>query len=174
MLAKAFFSLLSFLQALLILFVGFICVIFPWSLSMRSTLVDFIMNNNTAIFLFGFVLFFIGLARLFFILQGLKSSYFHLRSGDKSVWIDESIFHDYLENYLKTIFPRGSFSNRVLVKKNKVTLYAELPYIPAAEQKELVHKIQNDLSDAFATMLGYKKSFILSATFQPKPKDKPV
>ncbi len=172
MLAKAFFSLFSFLQALLVLAFGFVCLIFPWSLPMRSALVDFILNNTTAIFLLGFVLFFVGVARIFYILSGLRSTSYILRSGRKAVWIDESIFHDYLENYLKNIFPKGSFSNRVMIKNDKITLYADLPYVPVSEQKELIHKIQYDLGERMAMMLGYKNRFTLSATFQPKPKDK--
>ncbi len=152
--------------------VGLVCLIFPWSQTMKNEIISFILNNSTAIFLLGFVLFFIGLGRIFFILRGMKSTYFHLRSGQKPIWIDESIIQDYLDNYWKTLFPHSTVSNRVILKKNKIYLVADLPYVARDEQKELVHKIKKDLSDMLSLMLGYKDSFTLSASFQPKPKEK--
>jgi hypothetical protein len=172
MLNKFFFSLLSFLLALFFVLIGLVCLIFPWSQTMKNEVISFILNNSTAIFLLGFGLFVIGIARICFIISGMKRSYFHLRSGSRPIWIDESLIQNYLDNYWKTLFPFSAVSNRVVLKRNKIYLMADLPYVPISEQKELIHKIKTDLSDMFALILGYKDSFTLSTHFQPKPKEK--
>jgi hypothetical protein len=169
MLYKLFFSLMSFLLALFFVLMGLLCLIFPWSEMMQSAVIDFILTNSLAISLLGLTSLILGVGRIFFIISGNKPAYYHYRSDSRPVWIDESIIQNYVESYWKTLFPRGSISNRIVLKKNKIFLSADLPYVPAAEQPQLMHKIQKELSEKLALMLGYKGSFTLSATFQPKP-----
>jgi hypothetical protein len=114
----------------------------------------------------------VGVARLFYISAALKPAYYHFKTDSKAVWIDETIIQDYVDNYWRTLFPKGTVANRVSLKNNKIFLSAELPYVPSHQQKDMIHKIQTELSDLFSLMFGYKNSFTLSATFQPKSKEK--
>ncbi len=99
----------------------------------------------------------------------MKYTYFCLKSIPNPIWIDETIILNYVENYWKVIFPKRIISNRVILKKNKIFLSTDLPYVPRYEQKELISKVQKDLGDIFSRMLGYKEDFTFSASFQPNP-----
>lgn len=172
MLYKLFSSLISVLVTLFFILLGIICLIFPWSEMMKSAVTEFILHNSLAISLMGFAVLAVGLARLFYISSGIKPTYYHFRTDSKAVWIDETIIQDYVDNYWRNLFPKGAVANKVTLKNNKIFLSADLPYVPSNEQKDMIQKIQKELSDLFSLILGYKNSFTLSATFQPKPKEK--
>ena len=41
-----------------------------------------------------------------------------------------------------------------------------IPWLPLAEQKSVLKRIENDLTEAFDKLLGYQKEFYLSASFR--------
>lgn len=165
-----FYSLISLAIAIFFIMLGIISVMLPWSPMVRTDLIQFILEDSIAIFIFGFCLIIIGLAVVINIAFSARRSYYRLRSGPKSIWIDESVIQDYLNSYWKDLFPQSSVPNRLIMKKNKIHLVADLPYIPLAEQKELLERIKTDLTDLFGTFLGYRETFYLSASFQPEHK----
>jgi hypothetical protein len=167
-----FYSLISLAIALFFLTLGIMCVMLPWSPIVRSDLIQFILEDSIAICLFGFGFVIVGLAVIVNIAFSAKHSYYQLRSGPQSISIDEAIIQEYLNTYWKNLFPQSTIPNRLTIKKNKIHLVANLPYIPLPEQKRFLEKVKIDLSELFTATLGYQDTFYLSASFQPEQKNK--
>ena len=164
------YSLISLIIALFFVMLGLIAMILPWSVEARTDLVQFILEGSISLFLFGFVFMAIGLGIVIQIVLAAKKQYYHVRSGSNPVWVDESIIQDYLDNYWKRIFPRSSIPSKLQLKKNKIHVTADLPFIPHGEQKELLEKIKKDIQELLSKILGYQQPFYLSATFETERK----
>ena len=138
---KLFYSLMSFIIALFFLMLGIYCLMIPWSASIRTNLVQFILEYSTTIFLFGIGFVTIGLAFIIHIAFSTKTHYYRLRfTGPNPIWIHESLIQDYLNTYWKHLFPKSVVPNRLTMKKNKIHLIADLPYIPLPEHKDLLER----------------------------------
>jgi len=151
---------------------GLVAVLLPWSPLVRADIIQFILEDSIAIFLFGFVFIVVGLAIVISILLSTRRSYYRLKGGVQSVLIDEHVIQDYLDTYWKELFPKTTIPNRLQIKKNKIYLSADLPYIPQEEQKVVLERIRNDLTDIFSSFLGYQEPFHLAASFQSEHKRK--
>lgn len=161
---------MSLFVAFFFIVLGLIGILIPWFPMVRTDVIQFILEDSLAIFLFGFCFVIIGLGCVFYIALNSRRHYYHVRSGPYAVQIDENLIQDYLETYWKQIFPHSSVPSRLQLKKNKIHLTADLPFIPPEEQKATLEKIKEDLSQIFASFLGYKQTFYLSASFQKEPK----
>lgn len=166
-----FYSLISFIVAIFFILLGIISVILPWSPGVRTMLVQFILEDSLLIFLSGFGLIVIGIALIIHAIFSFKRHYYVIRSDGKLLSIDESLFQDYLNSYWKQLFPNLEVPNRVEIKKNKIYIYADLPDTPLPQQKTLLERIENDLSEIFIRIFGYRNEFIISVSFQPQKKE---
>lgn len=167
-----FYSLISLIVAIFFIMLGIIGILLPWSPTVRSDIIQFLLEDSLAISLFSFVLILIGLAIVIHIVMNARHSYYYIKSGRNPTWVDESVIEDYLDTYWKQLFPKAHVTNRLMLKKNKIHLVAELPYVPHLEQKDVLERIKNDLTELFASFLGYRQPFYLSASFQPEQKNK--
>ncbi len=163
-----FYSFISLLAALFFILLGIGTMSISLSPQFRTDLIQFILENSIAIFLFGFSFFIIGMAIVINITWGARKSYYQLSSGPRSVLVDEAVIQDYLDSYWKEVFPQSKIPSQLTLKKNKIYLTTDLPYIPYAEQKAVLERINHDLSEMFAKFLGYRQPFYLSASFQPE------
>lgn len=161
-----FYSLISFVVAIFFILIGVISIMIPWSPSVRTDLIQFILEDSIAIFLFGFGFIIIGLAIAINILQSSKRRYYYVRTGNNSVSIDETLIQEYLNSYWRSLFPQHDVPTRFTLKKNKIHVFADLPSLPVPQQKILVDRIKRDLNDIFSKILGYQNDFMLSISFQ--------
>jgi hypothetical protein len=168
--SNLFYSLINIAIAIFFLVLGLVAIMLPWSPMVRTDVIQFILEDSIAIFLFGFVFLIIGLVLVIYTLLSTRRSYYRLKGGPQSILIDEQVVQDYLDSYWKHLFPQAVVPNRLQIKKNKIHLVADLPYVPAAEQKQLLESIKADLTEMFSSFLGYKEPFYLSASFQPDTK----
>lgn len=168
--SNLFYSLISLTVAIFFLMLGLVAVLLPWSPLVRADIIQFILEDSIAIFLFGFVFIVVGLAIVISILLSTRRSYYRLKGGVQTVLIDEHVIQDYLDTYWKELFPKTTIPNRLQIKKNKIYLSADLPYIPQEEQKAVLERIRNDLTDIFSSFLGYQEPFHLAASFQSEQK----
>jgi hypothetical protein len=169
-----FFNILyyfvNFGVGIFFLILGILSIIMPWSPTIRSNLIKFILENSMAISLFGFGFFVIGFTLLINLYMNSKRHYYYVRVGHKSISIDQEVVQQYLDAYWKQLYPHNDIPTRLLMKKNRIKVTAELPHMPLGEQKLFVEKIQDDLQDIFSRTLGYPHDFMLALSFQPKPK----
>lgn len=164
-----FYSLISFIVGLFFILLGVVGILVPWSPEVRSHLVRFIQEDSVFIFLFGLGLLIIGLAIATFVILSTRKRYYEIRSGENLVKIDEALFQDYLNIYWKQLFPKYEIPNRVALKKNKIYVTADLPYIPDSQQKALIERIERDLNDIFTRIIGYSHEYVISISFQEAP-----
>lgn len=172
MISRWFYSLISLFVALFFLLLGILAMMLPWSPNARTDLVAFILEDSLAIFLFGFAFFAIGIAIITQIILYTRKSYFHLKSTPRSISVDETVIADYISGYWRDLFPKSHVPSRLTLKKNKIHITADLPYIPQSEQKDLLEKIKNEIDDLLHNVIGYRDTFYLSASFQSKKNEK--
>lgn len=165
-----FYSLISLVIAIFFVLIGIICVMIPWSPSVRTDLIQFILENSIAIFLFGFGFIIIGFSIVINIIQSSRRSYYYVRTGNNSVMVDETLIQDYLNSYWNHLFPQHDVPSRLTLKKNKIHVFADLPFIPVPQQKALMDRIKRDVNDILTKTLGYQNEFMLSISFQAEKK----
>lgn len=146
-------------------------MLIPWSSTIRTNLVSFILEDHLTIFLFGLAIFVTGFAIAAYILLGTRQRYYHLKSDQNPIIVDESIIEFYVNSYWKQLFPDREIPSRLTLQKNKISVTADLPYLPSDQQKPLLNRIKNDLDDTFTKLLGHRPEFSLFASFQAKPKE---
>jgi hypothetical protein len=168
-----FYSLISLIIAIFFIVVGIICVIIPWSPDVQTGIIQFILNESIALSLFGLTVIVIGLAIVANIWVNSRKRHYYIRSKDNTVAADEVLVQQYLNIYWKQLFPEHDIPSRLTLKKNKIHVAVDLPYIPLPEQRNLLERIKQELSSVFTKALGYQDEFFLSATFQRQPKKKP-
>jgi hypothetical protein len=165
-----FYSLISFIIAIFFILVGIVAIMIPWSADIRTSLVQFILEDSLAISLFGFAFIVIGLAIVVNVLLNARRHHYHLRSGDKAIAVDESLVQQYLELYWKQLFPNNDVPSRLAIKDNIIYVHVDFPYLPVDQQRPLLERVRRDLKIKFEKTIGYKEDFHLYATFQPEPK----
>lgn len=161
-----FYYFISFVLAAFLLLLGVIAIIFPWSAAIRTDLVTLILENSLAISLFGFGFLIIGVFMLISLWLSLKKKYYYIRVDSQAIAVDESIIQYYLEEYWKQLYPAREIPSRLIVKRNKIKIIADLPYAPPEERKASIARIQNDLRDLLQRILGYSHNFVISLSFK--------
>ena len=100
-----------------------------------------------------------------------RRHYYHIRMGDRAVQVDESVIRGYLEEYWQSLFSDQEVINKVRIRREKIHVTSDLPYIPFDQQKEILQRIDTDLSEVFSKVLDYRKEFWFTASFGDKPKE---
>lgn len=165
---KFLYSLISFAIAIFFIMLGALSVMVPWSATIRTDLIQFLLENSIAIALFGFGFIIIGFTMVIILILSFKKHHYHIRSGTHSVAVDEALIQQYLQSYWKQNYPDEEIPTRLTLKKNRIHIFADLPYAPPPEQKACIQQIQQDLRDIFSRILGYTNEFVLSITFPKK------
>jgi hypothetical protein len=164
--ASIFYYLTNSILALFFLIVGIFCIIAPWSTIVKEKIVNFFLGNSLAIFLFGFGFLAIGIFLFINILLRSRQPYYYTLKGNSSTAISETLFQNYLETYWKQIFPNSAVLSEVIIKKNKLQIKVDFPYLPLTEQKEFLEHVKNDIQKLLKDNFGYYQEFYLSASFQ--------
>jgi hypothetical protein len=162
------YSLISFVVALFFILFGIIGLILPWSAGVRTDLIQFILENTLAISIFGFGFVIIGSTLVINLVQNLKKNHYYIRSDKQLVVIDEALLQQYLNSYMKDLFPDHEIPARLTVKKNKIKITADLPYTPLPQQELFINRMRHDLDEILKRILGYSNEFVLSISFSNK------
>lgn len=162
--------LLTLILALFFIVLGLIGIVLPWSTSARTEVVDFLLSNTVLLSLFGFSFLVMGAGTLLQIFNGLKRRYTTIKDGDSKVELSEEVFKDYLSIYFQELFPYTEVPCQVQLKKRKARVIADLPFVPENQQKDLLKKIEEELSDIFRELIGYRHALLLSISFAPTEK----
>lgn len=164
-----FYSLITFLIAIFFILLGIIGILIPWSSNVRAEVISIISEHSIAISLFGLIFIAIGIAVVVNILLVSKTSYYQFTVGKNHVYVDETVIQSYLREYWKELFAAQEIPNRITLKGNQINVVADLPYVEPEQQTKLINKIQQELTELFGEILGYRQQFHLSVSFQPEP-----
>lgn len=159
------YYVLVFVIAAFFLLLGIIGMILPWADTVRTDLIQFILENTLAIGLFGFGFFLIGLGVLVNLFLRTRKRYYHLRIGQNAVVLDEALIRQYVHSYWKQLFPSHEIPTQFALKKDKIKIIAELPRVSKTEQELLLAQIKQDLHEIFSKVLGYSQELVLSISF---------
>jgi hypothetical protein len=162
------YSLISLVVALFFILLGVIAALLPWSVAVRSDLISLILEGSMTLFFFGCGFILIGCAIVLNIFISGRRSYYELKGGESGVLIDENILQDYVQNYWKQIFPKSEVPTKLSVKRNRMHITADLPYVPKSQRDVVLEQIKHDLEEIFSKYVGYNNSFSLSISFQPE------
>lgn len=164
------YSLISLFIALFFILFGIIGIILPWSASMQSLAVTLISENSLLIFLFGMSFLAIGVATAVNILLNARRQYHHFKVSGQTVSVESTLIQNYLQKYFKELFPGVEVPYQLQIKKNKLHITVDLPYIAKQDQEALLERMRTELRELFSDFLGYRNAFHLSASFQSLPK----
>lgn len=159
------YTLVSFVVALFFILLGVIGIILPWSTGIRSDVIQFILENTLALSLFGFGFTIIGLIIAINVFLSFKKKYYYVKTGKQGVAVDELLVHHYLQSYWEQVFPNHEVPTRLIFKKNRIKITADLPYMPRDQQKVCVERVQTDLNDILKRILGYHDALTFSLSF---------
>jgi hypothetical protein len=166
------YSSVTLIIGLFFVLLGSVGILLPWAEKIQHALVRFIQEDTFALSLFGSALIVVGAALLLYvILSGRRHSYY-LRSGAKAVALDETVFQQFLGHYWKERFAEREIPCRILLKRGKVCISADFPFLSKEQQRPFLESLKNDLQAVLADQLGYRDQFELYATFQKEEPSK--
>ena len=159
-------SLVKLVVALFFVLIGTIGLFIPWSVVLRTNLVQFLLEDSLAISLFGFTFIVLGIFVIANIIINSRIKRYVMKGEGGLTEIDESVIHEYIVTYLKQQFPSRDIPVQINIKNNQIYLFIEFPTHPRDEQQKLLERIKDDLSKLLSSKLGYRNDFRLSASFR--------
>lgn len=161
-------SALTIVLALFFFLTGILSFLLPFSSSAQEAAVSLIQSHFWVWILFGFGSFLIGSAFATYTYFINRKNYLTTKSGPYTTSISESVIQSYLQNYFEMLFPKTQIPYRLLLKKKKIQIIADLPCIPQDEQKNLLATMEKDLSELLYKNLGYHQTLELTLSFDSK------
>lgn len=165
-----FYSLINAAIAFFFMLVGLVSLSLFFSVQMRTDFIQFVLEDTVLLPIFGITLVAIGVGVLINSFFSLRRKTYRISSGNYVTSLDENLFKQYLETYWKQKFPQKEVPCTVCLKRNKILVSAELPFVPLAEQKAVLSHIDSDLSQILTQYLGYHRKYVINISFKPKPK----
>lgn len=169
--ANFFYSLIRFFVAVFFILLGIIGMVIPWSETIRTALIQFVFENAVLISVFGFGCLLIGVILVTNIILNSRRRYYYVRSDHYAVSVNKLAVEQYVNTYWEQLFPNREIPSRITLKRNRIHITADLPYLPIEEQPQLVERIKDELDTHFKRWLGPKSQFNLRISFQKKPKE---
>jgi hypothetical protein len=157
--------MLTVLLSVYFIAMGIVFLALPWSSSLLESAAEWILGNRWSMVLLGLSHVVIGWGVLKIFFSKSRVQYLSMKGGLASVAIEENVIQQYLNTYLKDLFPESEIPCAISVKENQIYVTADLPKVPLEEQKQLLQKIDIDLTRLFDTYLGYKRDYTLSVSF---------
>lgn len=161
------YTFLSFILSLFFVAVGVCALAFAVSPFARTETITFLLENTNLIVLFGILFIAIGIISFFYLIQSTKRKYFTLKSQKLEIEVSESVIHKYLKSYFRELYPYNDIPCQVELKKRRAEVTADLPFVPINEQRELLKKIEEDLTSIFRDQIGYRNELKVSISFSP-------
>lgn len=163
-----FYSLIKFCIGLIFIASGIAGMLVPWSAAIRTAFIEWLLEGSMDIMLFSFGFFVIGVYLVIYSLQHARIKYHRIKIDDPSIQISETLVQDYLGSYWKSLFPSSDVPCKLEMRKKKIAIQADLPFIPMDDQKELLQRIENDLSELFRKIFGYRHRLDILISFNKK------
>ncbi len=161
-------TLVTFLLGAIIGTIGLFGLIWPFIPGFRSVFLSWLSSGTWTIPLLGFGLLLLGSILIMFVWVSTRRRYYHVRMGDRTVQVDETLIEGYLQEYWERLFPGKHVANRVKIRREKIYVTCDLPHVPFEQQPEILRRIDSDLSEILSSILDYRKSFWLTASFDEK------
>ncbi len=166
-------------SAIVVLFItcllvsGLTLLILPFAERFRHGLIYVIAERTTLLGCVGGGLFLLALLLTTAIFSMQRRRYYRLKVGRYAVSVSDEVFEKQVVKYWQGLFPDAVIPMQVWVTPRGIHIDAELPAMPFDEQKPLLERASQELSDLFADLLHKRHELYLSASFperlQPFP-----
>ncbi len=160
-----FHTLLKLAQAVFFLAFGAIAALIPWSTRLQELVVQFVRDHYVAVSLAGLGFLALGVVLSMHWRRGTKRHYHYIRSGARSVAIDEQLVDSYLKSYWQDCFPELDIESQASLLNHQLQILVHFPPVSKAEQKQILTRVQNELEELLTQSIGYHEPFRLRATF---------
>lgn len=161
------YTLLSLILSFFFVAVGVSALTISFSAYARSELITFLLENTNLIILFGLLFIAIGIISFFYLIQSTKRKYYTLKSQQLEIDVSESVMLKYLKSYFRELYPYNDVPCQIELKKRRAEVTADLPFVPLADQKDLLKRIEEDLTSIFRDQIGYRNELKVSISFSP-------
>ncbi|MEC7840461.1 MAG: hypothetical protein VX777_10525 [Chlamydiota bacterium] len=162
-----FYYIINFIVALLFILVGAVCITLPWSPDVRLAISLLINESTMMLFLFGLGLMIIGLAVITYVIMSSKRRTYFVRKGRCSIGVNDKVLDQYVHAYINDLFPDQEASHHLILKKDKIILTLDVPFMPKPEQEPLTEQIFEDITAILIEKIGYNEDLHLTVGFQP-------
>ena len=166
-----FSSILTFALGLFFTFFGLMFLLVIWEPLIRSGVFHLFTHYEVLLSIFGGGFLFIGISIIIYALIFSRRRYFYIRTGSREVQISEDVAKDYVNKYFQKLFGQKDLPCTLNVRRGKIHISANLPFIPEQEQQSLTQKINSEISDLLYYRLGYDSLYYLSLSFEGKPQE---
>lgn len=165
-----FYYFTSFIIAVYFIVSGILCLLLPWLPSVRELFVEAALNSSLIVFFIGVCFVFVGAGIASYVIVTSKRRTYHYRKGKHLVDVDQDVIDGYLSTYLFEQFPNIDVPHQLIIRKKKILVAADLPYIPESEQPDFTEKVYQGISSILSDKIGCKSELYLSVSFQTPPK----
>ncbi|KIC71875.1 hypothetical protein DB44_CW00480 [Candidatus Protochlamydia amoebophila] len=162
---RFFYVAISFIFGAFFFVVGVFSIALPWSELLQNAIIRFLTENTLILSLFGLGFALIGLSIFIYTAISTKHRYTFIKTGNRSISIDENLIEQYLKSYWKEQFSQSEVPFQLMIRKNFLQVAADLPAMPEEDQKNVLEKINRDFSYLFGEVLGYPHEVHLIASF---------
>lgn len=166
-----FYTLSSFLVALLFLIIGTVTISMPWIPEVHATVLHFLVEQTLALSLLGFLLILISIAILVYLALTRSEKVLYIKKGTHSISVDHKVLEGHLDAYLKELFPSDEIPHQLIIRKQRILISTDLPYRPKQEQESLSEKMYDDLVHLLEDQFSCTKDLYLSLSFEANPQE---
>lgn len=163
--------LTSLIIALFFAVFGILCLFLPWMPLIQKRLIQIVLESSFFVSLTGIGFILVGGAIAAYVLINLKRRTYHIRKGGRLIDVDQEVIDGYITHYLKEQFPSVDIPHQLVVRKKKIMIAADLPYIPESQQPDLTEKIYQNICDILREKIGCMTELYLSVSFQTSPSE---
>lgn len=156
---------LTLILALFFILLGVFAFLLAFSLSIQLLSINLIQNHFWVWFFLGLGFFIVGGALTAYVLLTRRKKYLTTQTGNHQIKVSEAVIDEYLKSYFEKLYPQEHIPYRFLIKKRKMQIIADLPYIPLEEQKRVLKSIESDLETILSHYLGYNSGLEISISF---------
>lgn len=158
-----FFTVFSLLLACFFLLLGSLSLVLPWNEKIHAHFLSF-LNNGLALSAVGFTLIIVG-AILMATLFISHRKYYYIRVGSRAVAVNGEVIKKSLSVYWKKRFGVNQVVSEVEIRPDRLHITAHLPPLPFEDQRDLVKKIEQELTALLTDILGYSRPLFLTVSF---------
>lgn len=165
------YSTISFIVALFFVVFGTFLLTLPWLEYVREQIIWFIDNSSWMMSFLGIGFLAVGAAIIVYIVLSSKKRHYYLTKGVHSVAVEQKVINQYIEMLLRGLFPEQDVAHQLIIRKNKILITADLPYVPLKDQESFNERINEEIGKILSDKIGYSKQFNLCLSYSSDKKE---
>lgn len=163
---RFFYLTFSFIFGAFFLIIGLFGIVLPWSTYLQKATTNLVLNHTLILSLFGLGFALAGISIFVYAIINAGKKFVYIRTGSRSVQLDEALIEQCLQQYWKKQFPGKQIPFYTTIRKQTIQIVADLPALPEADQDAILERVKKDFAELFGEMLGYPNEVHFIAHFK--------